>query len=321
MHSAEYEKVYAAFIEAQAEFTPVPKNKTAKVKTKTGFEYTYKYADLADVLAMALPVLNRHKLGLLQPHIFVNGRLRLATRVMHATGQWMQSYGLSLPENVEPQVFGSIDSYWRRYDGCSFLGIVAEDDFDGVQTQGSEVRNQGSENRAPVRQPSALPRSETRQQTKPEPARAGEEMLAERDQLVKQLLALYPAPELGWRAQKLFPEHQSTKTLTVGDLKHLYDVLLKEKEAAKSDELSNIPPDVAAMFDDGKLTTASKLTQATIGKGLAQRLHKLIGIHKVHTEDELMEEFMKPLGLEHASDLPRDLYDRLCDWAEGKLEV
>ena len=76
------------------------------------------------------------------------------------------------------------------------------------------------------------------------------------------------------------------------------------------------------MFDEGTLTTAGRLIGIpTIGKGLAQRLHKLIGIHKIHTEAELLEDYLKPLGLEHASDLPRDLYERLCDWAEGKLET
>ena len=333
-HSPEYKEIYAAFIQAQGEFIPVAKTKTATVKgrTKTGaeYEYTYKYADQADVLAMALPVLTKHDLGLMQPHMWIDGRLRVATRLIHSSGQWLQSYGLGLLENLAPQDFGSLSTYWRRYDVCSLLGIAADEDMDAQ-------KNLEASRPAPVRQPEATPpaKAATVVQAVP-PETPGEQLLAERDALIGKLKELVPDGRmLGQKAKAMFPEHQTTKTLTVADLQRLYEALLKEKQGSASqptratrEALSpvrpapDIPPDVAAMFDEGTLTTAGRLIGIpTIGKGLAQRLHKLIGIHKIHTEAELLEDYLKPLGLEHASDLPRDLYERLCDWAEGKLET
>ena len=342
-HSPEYKEIYAAFIQAQGEFTPVAKTKTAKVKgrTKTGaeYEYTYKYADQADVLAMALPVLTKHGLGLMQPHMWIDGRLRVATRLIHSSGQWLQSYGLGLPENLAPQDFGSLSTYWRRYDVCSLLGIAADEDVDGPGTGDREQKTENREQKT-VRQPAAVVKA-----TQPTPTSTpGEQLLVERDALIGKLKELVPDGKLlGQKAKAMFPEHQTTKTLMLADLQHLYEALLKEKADREKREAppperpvpSDIPPDVAAMFDEGTLTTASRLPPPetkiasggprligipTIGKGLAQRLHKLIGIHKIHTEAELLEDCLKPLGLEHASDLPRDLYERLCDWAEGKQE-
>lgn len=336
-HSPEMKEIWAAVVEAQAEYTPVPKNKTAVVKgrSKTGseYEYEYKYADLADVLGMALPVLTRHGLGLLQPHVLIEGKLRVCTLLVHRSGQWLLSYGLALPENLLPQEFGSLLTYWRRYDGSSTLGIAADEDVDA---QGiANPRKPAPAPRA-VRQPSATG-------PEPEPTRkplsAGEQILAKRDELVEKLTALIPdRKQLGRRAKLMFPEHQSTKTLTVVDLGQLYDVLAREQaekdsqsqlaQTTKGDEPAqspgsglptDLPADVAAMFDEGKLATAARVSGSRIGKGLAQRLHKLISIHKLHTEAELTEDYLKPAGVEHVSDLPRDLYEPLCAWAEGKL--
>jgi len=43
--------IYAALASAQAKFEGIEKKKTARVRMKSGGEYTYKYADLADVLS------------------------------------------------------------------------------------------------------------------------------------------------------------------------------------------------------------------------------------------------------------------------------
>jgi hypothetical protein len=330
-HSPEMKEIWAAVVDAQAEYTPVPKNKTATVKgrSKTGseYEYEYKYADLADVLGMALPVLTKHGLALLQPHVLVEGKLRVCTLLVHRSGQWLLSYGLALPENLMPQEFGSLSTYWRRYDGSTTLGIAADEDVDA---QGGTNPRKPVAPRPAVRQPAATSSEPV------QPLSAGEQILTKRDELVEKLTALIPnRRELGHRAKLMFPEHQSTKTLTVVDLQQLYAVLAKEQaekadqsEPAKNDVPApspdsglpnDLPPDVVAMFDEGKLTTAARVSGPKIGKGLAQRLHKLIGIHKLHTEAELMENYLKPAGVEHVSDLPRDLYEPLCAWAEGKL--
>lgn len=124
---------------AQAEYVIVPKNKTAKVKTKTGYEYTYAYADLADILAMALPRLSKHGIAFSQPHILVDGKLRVVTHLLHKSGEWMQSDGIEISEDGDPQQFGAESTYFRRYDGASLLGIAPDEDT-GAQQAGNRQR-------------------------------------------------------------------------------------------------------------------------------------------------------------------------------------
>ena len=327
-HSEEFKQIYAALIAAQKEFTPVPKNKVATVRSqRTGATYTYKYADLADILSMALPVLTKHELGVMQPNVLIHGQLRVVTRLIHSSGQWLEGDGLALLEAQSRQDFGGESSYNRRYDICSMLGIVADEDVDAqLGTVGTTPAEADKQPR--VRQP------EAKREIKPEarvaaqkPATPAEQLLIERDSLIDQLKAAEPnGKKLGQRAKAMFPQHQNTNTLTVADLRALLETILKEKAEQEKQAVSDsmppdIPPDVAAMFDDGRLTTGRRLKGPTIGKGRAQKLHKLIGMYKIHTEEELHEDYLKPIGLDmdHLSDLPEDLYDSLCDWAEGKL--
>lgn len=148
-----------ALAAAQAEYVPVSKNKTAKVKTKQGYEYSYKYADLADILAMSLPRLAKHGIAFSQPHEIVDGRLRVASRLIHESGEWMQSDGIEISEDGDPQQFGAESTYFRRYDGASLLGIAPDEDTDAQQ--------------AGDRQRKATESAETRKrEAKPKPAEA-----------------------------------------------------------------------------------------------------------------------------------------------------
>lgn len=132
--SEEIKDLAEALAKAQSRYTPVKKDKTGKIKgtTKSGssYEYEYKYADLADVLQMALPILSSEGLAFSQPNILVDGKLRVASRLMHLSGQWMESDGVEMSEEGTPQAFGIESTYFRRYDGCSLLGIAPDEDTD-----------------------------------------------------------------------------------------------------------------------------------------------------------------------------------------------
>ena len=130
----------AALAKAQSQFTAVPKTKTATIKTKAGATFTYKYADLADCLQMAIPHLSANGIAFTQPHKIVDGALRVVTLLLHSSGQWMESDGIEVSEyisndrgvsiRVDPQAFGGELTYYRRYDGCSFIGIAPDEDTD-----------------------------------------------------------------------------------------------------------------------------------------------------------------------------------------------
>ena len=127
-----------AMAAAQAEYVPVPKNKTANIKgvsKKTGKEYelSYQYADLADILAMAIPRLSKQGIALSQPHIIIDGKLRVVTYLLHKSGEWMHSDGIEISEDGDPQQFGAESTYFRRYDGASFIGVAPDEDTDAQQ--------------------------------------------------------------------------------------------------------------------------------------------------------------------------------------------
>lgn len=135
-HSDSIAAIANAFASAQAEFVPVRKTKTAKVKgtSKNGkdYDYTYQYADLADILEMAIPRLSRQGLAFSQPHCMVDGKLRVVSYLLHKSGEWMHSDGIEISElSPDPQQLGIESTYFRRYDGSSFLGIAPDEDTDG----------------------------------------------------------------------------------------------------------------------------------------------------------------------------------------------
>jgi hypothetical protein len=145
-------KLAQALARAQGEFGLVPKNKIAKIKTKTGAEYQYKYADLADVLRMALPILAKNEIAFTQPLIRKDGHLTITTRLSHSSGEYQQSDGIILPEGLSPQEFGSVLSYMRRYDGTSMLGISPDEDTDG---QLAEAASAPARRARPAQEPQA----------------------------------------------------------------------------------------------------------------------------------------------------------------------
>lgn len=151
---------------AQAEYPDVPKNRTATVKGKnkqTGefYEYTYKYADFADVLKAVRPVLAKHGLCFYQPIRRKEVKLQLTTTIKHVSGELIESDGLPIPEIMAPQELGSLLSYWRRYDGCALLGIQPDEDDDARRAaladskgkgdrfakQDAKIEKQGNDNR------------------------------------------------------------------------------------------------------------------------------------------------------------------------------
>ncbi len=129
-HSESIAALAKALAAAQAEYVTVPKSKSATVKMKSGGEFKYNYADLADCLAMAIPRLSKHGIAFSQPHVIFPDGLRVVTFLMHESGEWMASDGIAISEAGEPQQFGAESTYFRRYDGCSFIGVAPDEDTD-----------------------------------------------------------------------------------------------------------------------------------------------------------------------------------------------
>lgn len=120
-----------AFAAAQAELPEVPKTKTADIPTKTGGKYSYRYADLSDVLAACRPVLNRHGLSISQSVTGDESSVAVTTRIFHVGGHVEEFGPTILPAGSDARGVGSAVTYARRYGLCAALGITPDEDDDG----------------------------------------------------------------------------------------------------------------------------------------------------------------------------------------------
>ncbi len=120
-------KLNEALVKAQTEFTVVPKNKTGREGNRE-----FKYADLADVMGMALPKLNKHGIFLSQPLVLDSDgqHLRQTTR-LQLGDEFIQSDGIRL-KDVEGagKQLGIEVTYARRIDLNGSLGISPDEDLD-----------------------------------------------------------------------------------------------------------------------------------------------------------------------------------------------
>lgn len=123
----------------QSALPRVEKDNVGVIPGKDGKQgYKYEYADLADITAVALPLLGQHGLSWsTKPTVDERDRFVLEYRLRHASGEEdIGAYPLPDPTRTPPQQVGSHITYARRYALCSVTGIApGGDDDDGAQAQ------------------------------------------------------------------------------------------------------------------------------------------------------------------------------------------
>jgi ERF superfamily len=124
-----------ALAAAQAEIEQPRKTETAEIPTKSGGSFSYRYADLGDVVNAALAVLPKFGLAIVQEASALplsldqtGAVVSITTRILHASGEWIELGPLYLPAAPTAQGIGSAITYGRRYALSAALGIAAEDD-------------------------------------------------------------------------------------------------------------------------------------------------------------------------------------------------
>jgi len=162
VHSSDIGELAGAMAAAQSVFPPIPKTRTATIKTDKG-TYTYSYADLADLLEGIRPGMAANGLAVVQPITHDNGVGSLVTLVIHKSGQWIRAdYNLRLSQGMRdsPQAWGSAITYARRYSLSALIGVSAETDEDGAAAsdRGDTAHN---------RKPNATPPPRTTSTQKP----------------------------------------------------------------------------------------------------------------------------------------------------------
>lgn len=128
-----------ALSKAQGEFDPA-------LKDSSNPFFKSKYADLPSVWAVSREILCKYGLSLLQFPSSNEGKHCLITRLMHTSGQWMQSSVDLLLTKNDIQGLGSAISYMRRYSMTSILGIVQDDDDGQLAVQKKKEQEKPKEN-------------------------------------------------------------------------------------------------------------------------------------------------------------------------------
>ena len=131
--STEVAELFAALATAQGKFTDIVKDKKARIESQKG-SYGYAFADLASYIEAIRPALAEAKLAVIQAPAISAGTVTVTTRIVHASGQWVESE-LTMPVGQQtPQGIGSAITYARRYALAPMLCLAADDD-DGEQAE------------------------------------------------------------------------------------------------------------------------------------------------------------------------------------------
>lgn len=119
--SAEIDKITQSLFDMQGELKPIARSKVVKVKS-----FEFRYAPLDAITEYITPLMQKHGLAFLQA---VDSE-SLTTRIIHKSGQWIESDTFLNRDHANMQGFGGEITYKRRYALCSLLGIVSDDDVD-----------------------------------------------------------------------------------------------------------------------------------------------------------------------------------------------
>lgn len=118
----ENQKIYGAFVRAQAAFAPA-------LKTSTNPHFKSKYADLSACIEAVIDALHAQGIGLVQRTHQDDRGVTVETCFLHESGESFTGGTLHVPASKQdPQGYGSALSYARRYSLMAACGIAPEDD-------------------------------------------------------------------------------------------------------------------------------------------------------------------------------------------------
>lgn len=129
--TSKVEQLFDAIQKAQFELKNIVKESKADIGS-----FSYKYAELADVIDHIKEVFKKYNLSFVQ-HVHGNNQneYKIYTQIQHKDGQFMASSmpvvysnGLNHGKMNPIQALGSAITYSRRYSLMSLVGIAGEDD-------------------------------------------------------------------------------------------------------------------------------------------------------------------------------------------------
>lgn len=120
----------AALAAVQTEIPSVAKGNTAQVASQKG-SYSYRYADLAEITPLILPLLGKNGLAFSAQPTIVGDAFVLHYTLAHESSEAIEGiYPLPDPTHARPQEIGSAITYARRYALCAVTGVAPGGDDD-----------------------------------------------------------------------------------------------------------------------------------------------------------------------------------------------
>ena len=112
-------------VDAMADMVNPQKTKTAKVPTKSGGSYQYKYESLDQVLAAVRPPLMERKIGLTQRQVWSENTSSYALETVVFDGsEEIVLDTRPMRDSPDAQASGSWETYMRRYALRSAFGLA-----------------------------------------------------------------------------------------------------------------------------------------------------------------------------------------------------
>jgi len=125
-------QVAAALSKAQGEFRAVPKGREVEVRMKSGGKYSFAYAELQDILAMARKPLAENGLAVVFGVENLAGKVSVSATLIHSSGEYIQSTITGAYSSDMKELGGAV-SYLKRYAVQSVLGIATGDESIAVE--------------------------------------------------------------------------------------------------------------------------------------------------------------------------------------------
>jgi hypothetical protein len=128
-----------ALAKARKEFSQIEKGRTASIKMKSGGQFSYRYADLGDIIQATAKPLADNGLILVQRITENDGKRMLSTVLYHESGAFLPESTYQLSGRGDIKEAGGEITYIRRYAMCAYLNIAAEEDLDGRASNESDT--------------------------------------------------------------------------------------------------------------------------------------------------------------------------------------
>ena len=122
----------------------IVETETAKIPTKSGSGFQYKYADLSEVLKVVNPALADNGLFISNSTKVVDGQNILVVSLLHISGESLQPSEILLPKGIQSNELYNIGgalTYLRRYLLLAKLNLNAgiEDDDGAIYNQKNNI--------------------------------------------------------------------------------------------------------------------------------------------------------------------------------------